>query len=133
MKFKLSFACLIGMLAFVLAACGAPATPAPAPTLPAGAPTQPPAAVQPTAAVTQPTATAPTGTGGQPLAKARISINSKLTTPDPHKPDGLAGFIGLYLMGGQLFRLNPDFTASPWLAEKMDLSSDGGISSFSRQ
>jgi peptide/nickel transport system substrate-binding protein len=136
MKFKHSFAWLLVLVAFVIVACGGPGTPAPAPTQPPAAtspptaPTQPPAAViQPTVAPTQPPAvvaqpTAPPA-GAKPLAKARISINSKLTTPDPHKPAGLGAFIGLYLMGAQLFRLNPDFTATPWLAEKMDLSSDG--------
>ncbi len=63
----------------------------------------------------------------QPLESARISINSALAAPDPHGPCSLGCFTGQYIMGAQLFRLNPDFSVSPWLAEKYEVSDDGLI------
>lgn len=63
----------------------------------------------------------------QPLESARISINSALASPDPHGPCSLGCFTGQYIMGAQLFRLNSDFSVSPWLAEKYEVSDDGLI------
>src|SRR5581483_6521314 len=74
-------------------------------------------------ATPEPTAAPPPA--GQPLDKVRISINSKLTPPDPNKQNGLGAFMAQYIMGGQLFRLNPDFSVTPYLADKYEVSSDG--------
>ncbi len=138
-KMLLTAGCLVALAALI--ACGAPVTPPPATSAPqivretvVVAATQ---VVQQTVivpgtpqvnevvvtATPEPTAAPPPA--GQPLEKARLSINSKLTPPDPHKQAGLAAFMGLYLMGGQLFRLNPDFSVSPYLAEGYAVSDDG--------
>jgi peptide/nickel transport system substrate-binding protein len=61
----------------------------------------------------------------QPLDVVRLSINSAMRAPDPHQQTSLASFIGLYLHGAQLFRLNPDFSVSPYLAEGYEISEDG--------
>lgn len=66
-------------------------------------------------------------TAGGPLDRVRISINSTLGTPDPHRPAQLAAFMSLYLMGGQLFRLTPSFSVVPYLAEGYSVSPDGLI------
>lgn len=72
-----------------------------------------------------PAPTAAPAAAGQPLASARLSINSKLTAPDAHKQLGLAAFMTTYMIGGQLFRLNPDFSVSPYLADKYEVSAEG--------
>lgn len=72
-----------------------------------------------------PEATAAPAAAGTPLDNVRISINSKLTAPDTNKQLGLAAFMGTYMFGGQLFRLNPDFSVSPYLADKYEVSADG--------
>lgn len=72
-----------------------------------------------------PEPTAAPAAAGTPLENVRISINSKLTAPDTNKQLGLAAFMGTYMFGGQLFRLNPDFSVSPYLADKYEVSADG--------
>lgn len=73
----------------------------------------------------EPTAAPPPA--DQPLDKARLSINSRLCGVDPHGPSCLGHFIALYMMGAQLFRLKPDFSVVPYLAEGYDVSADGLI------
>ncbi|MCC7165277.1 MAG: ABC transporter substrate-binding protein [Anaerolineae bacterium] len=74
-------------------------------------------------ATPEPTSAPPSA--GEPIENVRISINSKLTAPDAHKQMGLGAFMLQYLVGGQLFRLNPDFSVTPYLAEGYEVSDDG--------
>jgi ABC-type transport system substrate-binding protein len=81
--------------------------------------------IQERVVTTTPEPTAAPAAAGTPLETARLSINSRLAAPDPHKQTGLAAFMGLNIMGAQLFRLNPDFSVEPYLAEGYEVSDDG--------
>jgi ABC-type transport system substrate-binding protein len=59
-----------------------------------------------------------------PLEKVIVSISSKLDTVDPVAPCAQPCIISIYLTGGRLFRLNPDFTAELEMAEGIDFSDD---------
>jgi peptide/nickel transport system substrate-binding protein len=59
-----------------------------------------------------------------PLDKVRVSISSKLDTVDPVAPCAQPCIISIYLASGRLFRLNPDFTAEPEMAESIEFSDD---------
>jgi ABC-type transport system substrate-binding protein len=120
----------------VLIACAAPAAPAPAPVVQTvvvqatmvvretvivqGTPQ-----IQERVVTATPEPTAAPPAAGTPLETARLSINSRLTAPDPHKQTSLGSFMGLNIMGAQLFRLNPDFSVEPYLAEGYEVSDDG--------
>ena len=98
MKRFLIFASLIAVLA-ILAACGAPATPAPQPTAvpqPTAAPAQPTVGpAQPTAAPAQPTAAS-----AQPTAAPSTSSTSAGANADSAKAAGLTALADAY--GGKL-------------------------------
>lgn len=74
-------------------------------------------------ATPEPTATPPPA--GQPLESARLALNSRISGMDPHGVANNAGFITLFMGGGQLFRLNPDYSVVPYLAESYEMSDDG--------
>ncbi len=63
----------------------------------------------------------------QPLEKARLALNSRIVQMDPHGVASVSQFITLFMGGGQLFRLNPDYSVVPYLAEKYEVSADGLI------
>ncbi len=138
---KLLFAAGCLLTLGILFACAAPAAPPPATSVPQViretvvvpatqvvqqtviVPGTPQVSEKVVTATPEPTAAPPPA--GQPLENARLSINSKLTPPDPNKQTSLASFMALYLMGGQLFRLNPDFSVTPYLADNYKVSDDG--------
>lgn len=116
------------MFAILLSACGAPSA---APSVPV--------VIRETVVVegktieverivtTTPEPTEAPPPADQPLEKARLSINSKLCFVDPAGPSCLGHFIGNYLWGAQLFRLKPDFSVVPYLAEGYQVTADGLI------
>lgn len=122
----------------IVAACGAPAT---APTAPqvvretvvveATSVVRETVVIEGTPQVVErvvtatPEPTAAPAAADEPIENVRLSINSRLTTPDAHKQLGLAAFMTTYLIGGQLFRLNPDFSVEPYLADSYEVSDDG--------
>lgn len=123
------------VLAAVLAACSPAASPAAttapavqATTAPAPAPTTALAAPKPTTPPAAPTATAaaaPAAAKPSPIAKARVTVSTKVIALDPNTVVDAASSQAINLTAGLLYRLDANDVPHPDLAQGADTSPDG--------